>query len=189
MTPLTKLILVICTIGLGGILIATTAEAQEAEPVIEWTMDDFERCSLLLRGQNRSVTLIDPFGSKLDKIQSEIDVLKEEVDTLGEQVVIYFEQIEAASAAGDWVAEEEAIRKHNTVAEEGNIVSTNIRYLTNLYIVVERGLNQRIEVFNKLNTEYLSNCVHEWPPVVVDTVCRVDAPTTFDFCEKFPNDE
>lgn len=153
--------------------------------MIVYTFEDFEQCSMVLRGQNRANSLIEPFGGKLDKFQREIAVLQVELEELGKLMDVSLKEIDDASAAEDWLAEELAIRKHNSLVEKGNIVAMNARYLSQLHQVVQQGLGQRTELFNRLNTEYLSNCVHEWPPAIIDAACLVDAPTTYDFCEKF----
>ena len=54
MSPLFKLFLIILAIGVGGILIASKAEAQEPE----YTMDDFKQCSLLIKGRKQAADLV-----------------------------------------------------------------------------------------------------------------------------------
>jgi len=190
MTPVFKLLLVIVIIGLGGILIASNVEAQEVEaPVTENnSIEDFKQCSLWIKGTNRTLGLIEPLKEHMDKITKNIKALRVELLQVEMSMNEYSIMMQKAYEDDLWEVQENFYRMHNRAATKGNAISQEMRALNGLYLQLAAGTQRRIDIFNKLNDLYLSNCMVSWPTIVFDAACSTKQFDTVDFCEKFPNE-
>lgn len=188
MSPVMKAVFVILvTLFIGGFLIAM--DNAKADGVRHHdTIEDFKQCSLWIKGENRTIGLIEPLKERAKKISKNIETLTTELLQIEMSMEEYLFLMQNAEETGNWEVQEAFYRMHNRAATTGNAISQEVLVLNRLYLRLAAGIERRITVFNKLNDKYLSNCVISWPIIVVDTACATKQFDTIDFCEKFPND-
>ena len=188
MTPNMKVILVILTMAMGVMLITSKVEAQEAKPVVKNSIDDFKLCSIWIKNENRTLGLIEPLKEHMDKITKNIKALGTELLQIEMIMNEYSIMMQKAHEDGLWEVQEDFYRRYNQTATKGNAISQEMIALNGFYLRLAAGTQRRVDVFNKLNDQYLSNCMVSWPTAVFDAACSTKQYDTIDFCEKFPND-
>lgn len=188
MSPVMKAVFVILvTLFIGGFLIAMNDAKADGVQHYD-TIEDFKQCSLWIKGQNRTIGLIEPLKEYMDKISKDIETLTTELLQIEMSMEEYLFLMYDAEETGNWEVQEAFYRMHNQAATKGNAISQEMLALNGLYLRLAAGIERRITVFNKLNDRYLTNCMVSWPTNTFDVACTTKQFDTIDFCEKFPND-